>query len=99
MAISGATFTVTNPEAPLTVIDPSIAAIAAALSAAAAADSPRETGTLAGGYRSERLGPASYAVVNDVSYWRYVEFGTSRMQAQPALGRALAVFRARYGGA
>jgi len=97
MALSGATFTVTNPEAPFAAVDPDIAAIAAALSAAAAADSPRETGTLAGGYRSERIGPGSYAVLNDVAYWRYVEFGTSRQQAQPALGRALAEFRARYG--
>jgi HK97 gp10 family phage protein len=93
-----AVFTVTNPEAPFTAVDQNIGAIAAALSAAASAESPRDTGTLAGGYRTVRNGPAAYAVINDVSYWRFVEFGTSRQAPQPALGRALAVFRARYGG-
>jgi hypothetical protein len=92
------TFRVTNPDAPLAAVDPNIAAIAEELSGTAAADSPRLTGTLAAGYRRVRLGVARYAVVNDVRYWRFVEFGTSTHQAQPAFGRALAAARARYQG-
>lgn len=88
-----ASYRVSNPEAPKRVADPHIAERAHRVMSIAVSESPRETGELADGYRVERLGDSHYAVVNDVPYARFVEYGTTDMRAEPAFGRAIAEVR------
>jgi hypothetical protein len=91
-------FTVINPPALREIADPELEHIAREIMDNAVDGTPVISGTLAAGYRLERIGPSHYRIVNDVPYARYVEYGDSRQEAQPALGRALARARARYGG-
>jgi hypothetical protein len=95
-----AEFTITSYEAPRLAVDASVGRIARQLAALAADNSPRDTGTLAAGYQAVHEGLGVWKVINDVEYWRFVEFGTAEHgAAQPAMGRALAEMRARYGSA
>jgi Bacteriophage HK97-gp10, putative tail-component len=79
---------------------PRMAAIAAEIAASAAANTPRDTGTLAGSYatRPGDRDPGTYLVTaSDVAHGKYVEYGTRRRPASAPLGRAVAAARARYG--
>lgn len=44
---------------------------------------PVKTGRLRAGYRVSRDGRLQRSITTDVEYWAYVEYGTSRMAAQP----------------
>jgi hypothetical protein len=91
--VSGTTYRILNPDAPRIVADGDIADVAMRIQLEAASRSPHDTGELAGGYRVVKLGESHYAVVNDVPYAIYVEYGTVDMQADPVFGRAIAVAR------
>jgi hypothetical protein len=97
---ANAEFSIVNHEAPRLAVDASVGKLARQLAALAAEYSPRDTGTLAAGYRVTHPGLGEWRVVNDVPYWAFVEFGTAEHgEPQPAMGRALADMRAAYGSA
>jgi hypothetical protein len=84
-------FRVTDRTAPRRAADPGIAREAEAIRAETARNTPRRTGRLASGWRVTRGRVTGvYVVENDVPYARFVEYGTRRRPATPALGVALA---------
>ena len=90
-------FTVTDRTAPRRACDPAVAKIAGQLRATTAARTPVDTGNLAGSWRTVKLRDATYRVMNDTWYGRFVEYGTRHARPRPALGRTIAEFRIRYG--
>lgn len=95
---SGARFTVTHQTAPRLVVARNVQGMTEHLAADAAENAPRRTGQLAAGFRVERGSngdPATWVVVNTVSYARFVEYGTRHIPARAPLGRATANAKAR----
>ena len=87
-------FTVTHPRARRECIRPDIAGIAGNVAAAAAANTPVQTGRLAAGWRTvPGDDPGTTFVVDDVPYARFVEYGTRYRRASAPLGRAMAAAR------
>ena len=87
-------FTVINPLAPREAVDPAIDEVANHMRDEVASRTPVDTGTLQAGWQVQagRV-PGVRLVYNDVSYARYVEYGTSRMAAEPMLGPVVAEMR------
>jgi hypothetical protein len=88
-------FTVTDASAPARVIAPGLRGIADQVAAEARRNSPVVTGTLRDGWRVARDAELSWAVLNNVQYAVFVEFGYRtrsgrRVAGQAMLGRALA---------
>jgi hypothetical protein len=79
-------------------VQPNIKRMAEQVARDAAARSPRVTGRLAGGYKTEpgAKDPATTFVINEVPYARFVEFGSRGRPARPAFGRAIASFRRQW---
>jgi hypothetical protein len=96
--MAGAVFRVTDPAAPRKAVDPGIGDIAQQLADQIAANTPVETGRLAASWHVEHEGDSRYRAHTDVSYARFVEYGTRDDAAQAPAGRALSEFRQRYGG-
>jgi hypothetical protein len=92
MANGGAHFEVTFPRAIRYVVQGNIREITAQIAARAAANTPRETGQMAGGWevRPGYSDPGTSVVVNAVPHARFVEYGTRHMRAFAPLGRAMA---------
>jgi len=89
-----AEFRVIDRLAPRRAVDLNVREISQRVADDASADAPRRTGRLAASYHVERGNvPASYHVVTDVEYSRYVEYGTRNMRARAPMGRALAKAR------
>ena len=57
---------------------------------------PVDTGILRGSISAEEKDPLFFEVGTNVEYAAYVEFGTSRMAAQPYLEPAAETVRAKY---
>lgn len=95
-----AEFRVFNFRAMREACGPMMATIAGEIAAAAAAGTPRLSGTLAGSY-STRPGdrdPGTYLVTaGGVGWGKYVEYGTRHRRADAPMGRAVAAARAAYG--
>jgi hypothetical protein len=92
--VADSKFTVTNPEAPRLVVQPGIRGIAERLAEDAAANTPRETGRMAGSYQVvQGDDPATLFVTNPTPYARFVEYGSRYDAAQAPLGRAVASAR------
>lgn len=90
-------YTVTNAMARRLCIQPDIRRIAEQLAADAAARTPRDTGTLAGGWTvAPGRDPGTSLVQNSTPYAVYVEYGTRRRRAAAMLGSALASARGAY---
>lgn len=90
-------YQVRDREQPRKVVDAAVRSLAQQLMDAIAAEQPKRTGQLAGGWRMEHgRAPATYLLVNAVRYARYVEFGTVHMAAQPVVGCNMARYRARW---
>jgi HK97 gp10 family phage protein len=58
---------------------------------------PIDTGRLIDSYKAQRAGRGA-AVVTDVDYWRFVEFGTRYMSAQPHVRPAYEAARLETSG-
>lgn len=85
------TFTVTDWRQRRYAIQQDIAEIGARVAAAAAANSPRQTGRLAGSFTTAPgRDPGTTLIRTSVPYARYLEYGTRRVRAHAMLGRALA---------
>jgi hypothetical protein len=96
--MAGVRYTVLHPEAPRLVADPNVGEITHQLRDEVASRTPVETGTLQAGWQvkhGEAVGV--YLLFNDVDYARYVEYGTSKMAAEPMLGPVLAEARGSWG--
>lgn len=94
--MADSTFTVTNPHAPRLAAAPGIRDLAHQLAAEAAANTPVETGRMAGSYQVvQGADPATSLVTNPTPYARFVEYGTRYDHPQAPLGRALAKARAQ----
>src|SRR5262245_6006792 len=73
------------------VVSDDVRRVAQRVADAAAANTPRRTGRLAGAWRVERgRDPGTFLIVNETEYAVDVEYGTSRMSASAPLGRAMA---------
>ena len=91
-----ATFRVTDPKAIRQAVAPGVRDAADAVMRDARAETPVRTGHLRAGWRLVRGRDVAYQrVTNDVSYARFVEYGTRHMPPAGMLGRAIA--RARTG--
>ncbi len=55
---------------------------------------PVDTGRLKMGYHAEARSRGA-VIVNDVYYWKYVEYGTSRNEAQPHVRPAIELVKLR----
>ena len=92
--MADAEFVITDPTAPRRCVQPDIAAIAAQVASAAAANTPRLTGRLAASWTTTPgREPGTTLVTTDVPYARFVEYGTRYMRASAPLGRAAAAVR------
>lgn len=88
---SRAEFTVLDAMARRRCVGPNVRRVAERVARDATSRSAVYSGRLAGAYRTEAgRDPATTWVVNDTPYARYVEYGTKRKPARPALGAAMA---------
>lgn len=89
--MAGATFTVTNAQAPRLAVAPGVRELAKELAAQAEARTPRRTGRMAASWEvAQGDDPATSVVTNSAPYAPYVEYGTRNDPAQAPLGRAIA---------
>lgn len=56
---------------------------------------PRRTRALVKGYRAVNTPPGA-EIVTPVDYWKYVEFGTSKMDAEPHVRPAIELVRKKH---
>jgi hypothetical protein len=89
--MAGPVFKVTDRTAPRRAADPGIQREAEAIRSEAAANTPRDTGRLAAGWRVTRgRVTGAWVLSNEVEYAPFVEYGTRTRPAAAMLGRALA---------
>jgi hypothetical protein len=91
--MAGATFRVTNPEAPRRAADPGIGGIADRIKGDVVAATPVLTGRLAAGWQIIKDHEGERRVVNAVPYAKYVEYGTRYMSPEPMIGPVMARYR------
>jgi hypothetical protein len=84
-------FTVTDWRARRYAIQQDIAEMAGRIAAAAAGNTPRHTGTMAGSWQVvPGADPGTSLVINTAPHARFVEYGTRYRRADAPLGRARA---------